>query len=348
MKDLFFWSSSERIHLYFKCTKRIHHLKTLTDDNHFIGTEKNSIVQIHKEGAAVSIVGWYGYKGVETCVFDVIVPYEKNRCYSIDFDAAKMVENTIERICVGTNEPDHAEFTKNGLRVVCHIPYKNAKKEYKELRKAGLISAPYLDTWSEGLDINCEACHVKGEPYEALSNPSNGRVLSLSEYDDPRFKNIEFKNYKDEFIYHGVLYRKIKAHDWFKTTYWNKKEYENEAKWYFDRGLIVDKNGITNKDYLEKWKKDWPKFEDYGKVYGFSYRSPEGKVFSEQIQPYWEPVVTKNWVTTPYDGSVECPVCKRLYDLVAGYPEWSNWFIEKKALIEFKLWQWRTKWSKNS
>lgn len=348
MKDIFFWATTERIHLYFKCTPKLKHLKTLSDENHFIGTERNSIIQVYKDLEAVSIVGWYGYKGTETCIFEVFVPYEKNRCYSIDFDVSKLIEGSIERIAVGTKEPDHAEFIKNGLRVACHIPYNKAKKEYKALRKAHLISSPYMDPWSEGLDINCEACHVKDEPYEALSNPSDGRVLLLSEQDDPRFKNIEFKNYKNAFVYHGILYRKIKAHDWFHTTYWNKKEYENEAKWYHDRGLIHDKNGMVNQDHLKAWEKDWPKFEDFGKIHGFSYRSPEGKVFSEQIQPYWEPVVTKGWVTTPYDDSVICPVCKRLYDVVAAYPEWSNWFVEKLATIEFKFWQWRRKWLKNT
>lgn len=36
MKDIFFWATTERIHLYFKCTPKLKHLKTLSDENHFI------------------------------------------------------------------------------------------------------------------------------------------------------------------------------------------------------------------------------------------------------------------------------------------------------------------------
>ena len=339
MKALF-CATSSNIHFWFQCSKSFDKLQVFSNDDIVVAEDetKSAILRVvnHREDGKVFIFGWYGNKHNEQLCMSAHVKYEKNRCYSIDFDLDKHTPGTKEHLCITEPPHDYAEVSTgdNALRITIHIPYKKAKKELKELIKAKLIDKPSYDPWCKGLDILCRACHVKGEPVECLSNPSYGKVLELSEHDDPRFKDVKFRQYKDSFIFKGILYRKIKARDWYTTRYWNEEEYKEVAKYYYDHGFIRDRFGGINEDNLKKWQKDWPPFEE-NRLY---YRDKETrKVFTEQTKPEWEPVATKGWCTEPYPGSTDCPVCKRIYQITNAYPEWSTKVSTLVGKLKFAL-----------
>lgn len=320
MKPIF-WISDHRANLWFECSKYFDAVRILSDGK--IDNEKaaeSAIIQItnNRKDDEVLIYCWYTNSANKNFCMSAVVKYEKNRSYSINFDSSKCIAGAKEFLFVLKPTNDYSEFfnLNKSIKVTAHIPYEKAKKEFNKLVKARLIEKHY-DSWLKKVDIACRACQVKGEPAEWLSNPSYGRVLETADSST----TIKFKNFKDSFIFNGRLFKKIKSKDWFTTKYWNKEEYMKVAKYHYDHGLIENEIGEIDKGNLEKWKKDWPPFEETHLYYK---DNKTRKVFTEQTELEWEPVTTKGWCTEPYPGSTDCPVCKRTYQITNAYPEWSS------------------------
>lgn len=329
MKPIF-WISDKKANLWLECSKKFDTVQTLSDSKTKKGGEKveSAIVQIVncRKDNEVQVHCWYVDANSKSFCMNTVVKYEKNRSYSICFDASKCTIGNKEFLLVSDPTDDYAEFFSpdESIKVTTNIPLKRAKKEFKEFLKAGLVEKHY-DNWLKKTGVVCKACQDKNEPVKWLSTIVYGRVFETND----TLETIKFKNFEDSFVFNNKVFKKIREKDWFTTKYWNEKEYREVAKRYYDCSLIENREtGEIDKDNLEKWKRNWPPFEKTKKYYR---DNKTGEVFNEQVRPELEPVTTKGWYTEPHFGSIECPVCKRVHQIISSYSKWTN---PKAVLVE--------------
>ena len=393
------------------CNRELDHLiqkhETLDD----ISVVVNILRPKDKEDM-VSVIAWAGKVGdKETLIFKQDLPFEKNQNYNIsyNFNMAtklnwdKVIDNTrvndVFRILNVPLSKDNQGFVYSCTQF---LSPQTAKRRYKYLRKKNLISKTFWDKYINFYDILCEACHVEGSAYTALSVPSYGRVKLLDE------KCIDLHPKKYIFNYDGQWYGKIPEKLWYLPSFYNKKEFKELSKKYEPHGEFLKwenfetyESLLGNKSRREKnypdfdimWEKcgrywtdrkghyenfgghlpplgtwervvspnyyDWlqeydfdkmwnislteEKIESHGNIYGGAYRvkdriednvivSKDNKIFKKS---QLEKVVTKGWHSTPYPHSIECPVCKEMWEITRASRCWLPPFWNVRNTISY-------------
>ena len=202
-----------------------------------------------------------------------------------------------------------------------------AKREFKLLRKAKLISKPYWDRSIEWADVACLACTKTN--YNVLSNPFFGKVYVLQNAQ----QNSENINGDYFFKYKGVTYKKIsnKIFNKFVT-----KEQYKEVFPSFDEIFAID---LTQKELSS----------DYNIVGGAYRRKENGEIFSKnnyvketldalEKENKIEKVITTGRLTSFPSNSKDCPVCKMLYEISKSGFIWEGWFFYLRESMMNLLW----------
>lgn len=184
---------------------------------------------------------------------------------------------------------------------------KEAKKLYLELKKQHLISKPKWDYMVDGYDWKCLGCN-----YGWLSNPDIGYVRTFEVIATNRgiLESILMIN-QHTFRYKGQRYFPCGKHEYHQLTWYNKKEYEEYCNKCSD---------IQFPAFEELWEKIQKNTNDTG---GKTWRSLQDSydiILNEKYnfiknKENYEKVVTLGYHQTIPKGSIECPVCKDMYDL---------------------------------
>ena len=246
------------ISFYFTCSRKFNKLNTYTVEKE----GKSVIINVLRPSDNPSIVmvtAWAGKsKEKETLIFVQYVPYLKGQHYHITYNFDKCKE-VVENISIHYDyEIVNDKFTWETEGYICKkfYPPKVAKNIINSLRKRHLISKTYWDRYMRQYDINCEACHLEGSSYNALSVPMYGKVLDAE--DTLRF------DARNLFYYKGKHYAKIPSKSWSYPTFWNKKELAEVAKTYEPKGEFLKwEDASTYEDFKGKFecRKDLPDFE---------------------------------------------------------------------------------------
>lgn len=349
MKNMFLYTDNFQTIFNFTCTRKLHKPQKL---ERYYGDKEdikdiNVIIYTINDNQRVQIFAYLN----NAPLYDVKVPFVKNHVYEIRFSYKDLHKhsNSIHAIypsaydCLYPKQP--IEYEQNDIIIKKQISPKLAKKRWKLLKKEKLIGKVHWDNWTKDFDVCCHACHhTESAYYEALSIPSVGYVTKVSEEGDPRFKNIKASHSKElkehnQFIYNGILYNKIPDTNQTTIPYWTEEEYLEIAQNYYNKDLIKNRDGTINLENLESQKSDWMPFEEYWKQ---SCLTPEVEChyYDKETSSYvsgidktrniddYEKVVPSFW-SEQAKGSVECPVCRELFNIMdSGY----NWVGIRKYL----------------
>lgn len=296
-------------------------------------TKNETCIQIALGKDFVFLHGWYETKRI----FSIKVPYIKNNKYEIKYSLKGSNKNKYETKVFSFASDDKVEENYGQLTVIKQIEPTRAKNEYIKLQKDGLIGKVHFDRCIDFYDICCKACHhPDSHVYECLSNPLYGRVYKLKQL--PKLTKM-----REVFQYNNSWYKKIPYESWYIVSWWNKEAYDKIKKFYYDNGLIVKEDETIDYVMLEKHNKEWPAFEDFWKQEpNHYYRNLKtGEIiseFSDNFNPAgMEQVVTKGWSNDHPEGSCDCPVCKRLYEIAQAGDFWIPKFGYFILRIKWKL-----------
>lgn len=329
-----FYVCKDYLDFTFICNTR--KLKKQESCEKFIEENESVVkVQVKYDKKSVFVQGFLN----DILIFHQRVPFIKNQKYSI---YCKLNSILVYRF----NEPTHDMFFKdrpNSTIDYCCIKElhpKTAKKLFKKIKRDQLVSKPCWDNWIGDYDWKCKACN-----YSWVSNPDHGYVYPIES--DLPINNSErllnLNTYPDPFKYKGKKFQGIFYKDYNALEWYNEKEYNEKAKWYYEHGLIVREDKSLDADRLAEWKKDWPPFEtlwkssfisqkeinENGNSSGGAWRREEE--ITEKTNNCnetefeiagWEKVVTKGWHKTKIQyknkNVICCPVCSDLNKIICN------------------------------
>ena len=203
-----------------------------------------------------------------------------------------------------------------------------AKREFKLLRKAKLISKPYWDKAIDCADIACLACTKTN--HNVLSNPFFGKVYILQNAQQSN-ENINGDYF---FRYKGTTYKKISNK--ISNKFITKEQYK-EVFPTFDEIFAVD---LTQKE-LDS---------DYNIVGGAYRRKESEEIFSKnnytkeelenlEKEGKIEKVITTGRLTPFPPNAEDCPICKMLYEISKSDFIWEGCFFYLRENIIKKWWE---------
>lgn len=368
--------------LWFKCDRKLNKLQTFTEKSWDDSVEITvQLLRYKNDKSTVSVCAWKKdltksesngvtsvYANAPVLILDQKIPYVKNNRYHIDFTFDKIKEPIRHvwkgnyKILLKQKEMNvYIQFTsedENNKDVIYRCEKmmhpKEAKKEFKILRKAGLVGKPHWDSWFENGDICCHACNPPMERiYEALSNPSYGRVYRLRDKGYmPIFGNKANGNSNFYFRYKGNIYQKLKNQD--LLTFFTKDEYDAYIrKLGYEEGHFRTFGDLFNVELTQE------EINSNGNVIGGAYRLEKtylketgDLLWNECIKAKnfgtkedWEEleakgiakkVVTDGTHSSCPTGSEFCPVCKMMHKIAhSGY----NWEGPILTIREFFYWK---------
>lgn len=228
---MYVYVDDNRVDVSLKCNR---HLKKLQQESNKL-SENEAIVQAFLFNKnIISVVAWYN----RIKIFEVRVPYRKGERYNIVYhlsgenksisaisDSIISALDTDSLVKIGITDSgfiDHKEnYYDSPFYIKKTISESIAKKEWKQLKKTGLVGKPHWDSWSSGYDCCCYACTTKGQARMALSVPSYGRLLPA---------DVKSSNSKDVFTYKGKAYKRIPNARFEIPTFWDINSFEERSR----------------------------------------------------------------------------------------------------------------------
>lgn len=369
---MLFTVDRDRFSLWFTCNRKLNKLQTFTKKDQTDSVEITIQLLRYKDNKSmVSICAWKKdltttktegvtttFASAPTLILSQKIPYVKNNNYHIDLNFEKL-KKPIEHAWTGSykillKQPtmnvyiqfatDEEDENDSEIIYTCEkmMHPKVAKKEFKTLRKAKLVGKPHWDKQSSTPDICCYSCNPPLEEiYEALSNPSYGRVYRLKDKSYMSiFGNKANGNSNFYFRYKGNVYQKLKNQN--LLTFYTEDQYD----------AYIKKLGYEE-DHFETFEKLFninltqEEINSNGNVIGGAYRL-EKTYLKETGMLLWNECIKakdfgteKDWkelerlgvatkvvtnaVHSSYPtGSEFCPVCKMMHQIAHSGYHWEG------------------------
>lgn len=356
--------------LWFTCNRKLNKLQTFTKKDWTDSVEITiQLLRCKDNKSTVSVCAWKkDLKATKapTLILSQKIPYVKNNKYHIDLNFKKL-KKPIEHTWTGNykillKQPtmnvyikftaDEESVNNNDIIYTCEkmMHPKVAKKEYKLLRKAKLVGKPHWDKFFNTPDICCYSCNPPTEKvYEALSNPSYGRVYKVHQQSNYDFFLKENGNSNFFFKYKNNVYQKLKNQN--LLTFYTKEAYDAYIKdlGYEDgrfqtfqelfninltqeeinsNGNVVGGAYRLEKTYLKEindllWN-ECIKAKDFGTEK--DWKDLEKKGIAKKV------VTNGNHLSYP-TGSEFCPVCKMMHQIAHSGYHWEGLLLRLKETL---------------
>jgi len=367
--------------LWFTCNHKLNKLQTFTEKSWDDSVEITiQLLRYKNDKSTVSVCAWKKdltksenngvtavYANAPVLILDQKIPYVKNNRYHIDFTFDKIKE-PIRHVWKGNYKillkqremgvyiqftSDEGDENNKDVIYTCEkmMHPKVAKKEFRILRKAKLVGKPHWDSWFEGADICCHSCNPPMERiYEALSNPSYGRVYRLKDKGYmPIFGNKANGNSNFYFRYKGNVYQKLKNQD--LLTFYTKDQYDAYIK-----KLGYEEGHFETFERLFNIKLTQEEINSNGNVIGGAYRL-EKTYLKETGDLLWnecikakdfgtekdwkeleekgiaKKVVTDGTHSSYPTGTEFCPVCKMMHKIAHSGYHWEGLYLRLKETL---------------
>lgn len=378
---MFFHVEKDSFTLWFECNKKLNKLQTLTEKSWDDSVEITiQLLRYKNDKSTVSVCAWKKdltksenngvtavYANAPVLILDQKIPYVKNNYYHIDLTFDKIKE-PIRHTWAGNykillKQPamnvyikftaDEEDVNNNEIIYTCEkmMHPKEAKKEFKILRKAKLVGKPHWDSYFNTPDICCHSCNPPMKRiYEALSNPSYGRVYRLKDRRYmPIFGNNANGNSNFYFRYKGNFYQKLENQD--LLTFYTKDQYDA----YIER-LGYEKGHFKTFEELFDIELTQEEINSNGNVIGGAYRL-EKTYLKETGDLLWnecikakdfgtekdwkdleekgiaKKVVTDGTHSSYPTGTEFCPVCKMMHKIAKSGYHWEGLFLRLKETL---------------
>lgn len=356
--------------LWFTCNRKLNKLQTFTKKDWTDSVEITiQLLRCKDNKSTVSVCAWKkDLKATKapTLILSQKIPYVKNNKYHIDLNFKKL-KKPIEHTWTGNykillKQPtmnvyikftaDEESVNNNDIIYTCEkmMHPKVAKKEYKLLRKAKLVGKPHWNKFFNTPDICCYSCNPPTEKvYEALSNPSYGRVYKVHQQSNYDFFLKENGNSNFFFKYKNNVYQKLKNQN--LLTFYTKEAYDAYIKdlGYEDgrfqtfqelfninltqeeinsNGNVVGGAYRLEKTYLKEindllWN-ECIKAKDFGTEK--DWKDLEKKGIAKKV------VTNGNHLSYP-TGSEFCPVCKMMHQIAHSGYHWEGLLLRLKETL---------------
>lgn len=378
---MFFHVEKDSFTLWFKCNKKLNKLQTLTEKSWDNSVEITvQVLRYKNDKSTISVCAWKKdltksesngvtvvYANAPVLILDQKIPYVKNNHYHIDLTFDKIKE-PIRHTWTGNykillKQPamnvyikftaDEEDVNNNEIIYTCEkmMHPKEAKKEFKILRKAKLVGKPHWDSYFNTPDICCHSCNPPMKRiYEALSNPSYGRVYRLKDRGYmPIFGNNANGNSNFYFRYKGNFYQKLENQD--LLTFYTKDQYDA----YIEK-LGYEKGHFKTFEELFDIELTQEEINSNGNVIGGAYRL-EKTYLKETGDLLWnecikakdfgtekdwkdleekgiaKKVVTDGTHSSYPTGTEFCPVCKMMHKIAKSGYHWEGLFLRLKETL---------------
>lgn len=355
--------------LWFTCNRKLNKLQTFTKKDWTDSVEITiQLLRCKDNKSTVSVCAWKkDLKATKapTLILSQKIPYVKNNKYHIDLNFEKL-KKPIEHTWTGNykillKQPTmnvYIKFTADEESVNNNIIYtcekmmhpKVAKKEYKLLRKAKLVGKPHWDKFFNTPDICCYSCNPPTEKvYEALSNPSYGRVYKVHQQSNYDFFLKENGNSNFFFKYKNNVYQKLKNQN--LLTFYTKEDYDAYIKDLgYEDGRFQTFQELFNINLTQE------EINSNGNVVGGAYRL-EKTYLKETNDLLWnecikakdfgtekdwkdlekkgiaKKVVTNGNHSSYPTGSEFCPVCKMMHQIAHSGYHWEGLLLRLKETL---------------
>lgn len=356
--------------LWFTCNRKLNKLQTFTKKDWTDSVEITiQLLRCKDNKSTVSVYAWekdLKATKVPTLILSQKIPYVKNNKYRIDLNFEKL-KKPIEHTWTGSykillKQPTmnvYIKFTadeedENNKDVIytCEkmMHPKVAKKEYKLLRKARLVGKPHWDKFLNTPDICCHSCNPPTEKiYEALSNPSYGRVYKVHQQSNYDFFLKENGNSNFFFKYKNNVYQKLKNQS--LLTFYTKEDYDAYIK-----DLGYEDSRFQTFQELFNINLTQEEINSNGNVVGGAYRL-EKTYLKETNDLLWNECIKakdfgteKDWknlekkgiakkvvtngIHSSYPtGSEFCPVCKMMHQIAQSGYRWEDLHLRLKETL---------------
>lgn len=378
---MLFTVDRDRFSLWFTCNRSLNKLQTFTKKDQTDSVEITIQLLRYKDNKSmVSICAWKKdltttktegvtttFASAPTLILSQKIPYVKNNNYHINLNFEKL-KKPIEHAWTGSykillKQPtmnvyikfatDEEDENDNETIYTCEkmMHPKVAKKEFKTLRKAKLVGKPHWDSQSSTPDICCYSCNPPLEEiYEALSNPSYGRVYRLKDKGYMSiFGNKANGNSNFYFRYKGNVYQKLKNQN--LLTFYTKDQYDTYTKKLgYEEGRFETFEKLFNINLTQE------EINSNGNVIGGAYRIEKtylketGKLLWNECikakdfgtEKDWKELeklgiatkVVTNAVHSSYPtGSEFCPVCKMMHRIAHSGYHWEGLSLHFKETL---------------
>lgn len=369
-----------RFSLWFTCNRKLNKLQTFTEKSWDDSVEITvQLLRYKNDKSTVSVCAWKKdltksesngvtavYANAPVLILDQKIPYVKNNKYHIDFNFEKL-KKPIKHTWAGNykillKQPtmnvyikftaDEEDENDNEIIYTCEkmMHPKVAKKEFKILRKAKLVGKPHWDRHFDTPDICCHACNEPGKKvYEALSNPSYGRVYRVQHQSNYNFFPKENGNSNFFFKYKNNVYQKLENQE--LLTFYSKKDYDAYIKKLgYEEGHFKTFEELFNIELTQE------EINSNGNVIGGAYRL-EKTYLKETGDLLWNECIKakdfgteKDWkelerlgvatkvvtnaVHSSYPtGSEFCPVCKMMHRIAHSGYHWEGLPLRLKEVL---------------
>lgn len=318
----YLYVDDKKLDFQLHMTNYFKELRNYTKENF----EKTTIVQVYKlDDSNIEVTCWHsrGKGELKLLLFSLRFHFDNSKIINIvanfpkgnDWVPVRAFNNIAvypdKTVMSPIESPtDYPNLERVSVEVYSHPNKKEAKKIWKNIKKSGLVSKFYWDSWFQNYDCFCKACAVdskfdrRWDFRSWVGNPDIGYVYNA-------WSKSEAKN---TFEYKHNIYRPCDADDYLRLKFRNKEEYKEHCDWLGYSNLekfsdIAKKRKITEKDIFENGNIEGSALRDKTtkKVYGWdAFEDPKS-------HDNLEIVVTKGEHTTDIPGAIECPVCRDLF-----------------------------------